>query len=171
MNVINLAEHALMNDPHHALEQLLDHPEFIKLNGWHKEQYEAGETIIREGDCDTRIFLILKGQAQVEARVTLEDEKVIRPGFFKIGEKEIFGELAMFDNQPRSASVTATKKSTIAVIDGEKLLTFFDRHPDIGYKVLFEIIPVLTDRLRNSNKKTFSLFAWGLKAHGIEQHL
>lgn len=154
-----------------ALENVLHHPTFNQLNGWIEESHQPGDTIIREDENDTRIFLILDGSAQVESRITLADDKTIKPGFFKLKKGDIFGELAIFDKQPRSATVTALKECRIAVIDGEILLNFFEKHPEIGYRVLHEIIPVLTERLRNSNKKTFSLLAWGLKAHGIEQHL
>ena len=43
-----------------------------------------------------------------------------------------------------------------------------DKQPRVKCK---DIIDVLVRRLRNTNKKVFSLFAWGLKAHGISDHL
>jgi hypothetical protein len=46
-----------------------------------------------------------------------------------------------------------------------------DRHPAVGLKTLREFYGALISRLRKSNQRVESLFAWGLRAHGIDKHI
>ena len=83
----------------------------------------------------------------------------------------MFGELALFDQRTRSASVMAVTDCELAEISGAQMLQFLDDHPAVGYPVLKELITTLVQRLRSTNKKLFSILAWGLKARGLDQHL
>ena len=103
--------------------------------------------------------------------VDLDDARHIRPGFSDLAVGEVFGELALFDNQPRSATVTTVSACDLAVIDGARLMAFLDSHPELGYPLFKDLILILVKRLRSANQKIFALFAWGLKARGIDRYL
>jgi CRP-like cAMP-binding protein len=77
----------------------------------------------------------------------------------------------LFDGAPRSATVKAVEECRLLVIDGDCLLGFMDRHPLIGYGLLKLFIGTLVGRLRGADERLFSLFAWGLRAHGIDREL
>lgn len=153
-----------------VFNKLLEHPEITEGMYWHRMQVSGNETVIQEGAEGKEVYLVLSGTLRVFSKLQLEDHREIQPGFYELREGELFGELGLFDSK-RSASVVAVTDCELAVFDGERLLEFFDSHPDIGYPVLKEIVSVLIGRLRNTNKKVFSLFAWALKAHGISEHL
>lgn len=153
------------------LHKLIENPGFIEGEHWQRLAFPTNDVIIYEGDPGRKLYLVLKGRARITARLQLEDGRNIKPGFFELGEGEFFGEMALFDHHPHSATVTALLDCELAAIDGEKMMAFLEQHPDLGFQVLREIAAILVQRIRATNKKMFSIFAWGLKAHGIENHL
>jgi CRP-like cAMP-binding protein len=133
--------------------------------------YAANQPIITEGMRERRLYLIEHGCVRVTGRVELEDHRHIQPGLCDLGVGDVFGELSLFDGGPRSASVVAVHDSELIEYDAEALATHFDQHPEQGYIVLKELFSVLTSRLRQADRRLESLFAWGLKVHGIDKHL
>jgi len=114
---------------------------------------------------------VLEGGLRVFGRVDLEDQRKIHPGFGELGQGDVFGELVLFDDLPRSATVTSLSEVELAVIRAEDLLAFLDQHPESGYPIMKELLYIVVQRLRQANQRIFSLFAWGLKARGIDGHL
>ena len=136
-----------------------------------EKQYSANQTICQEGDTSREVYVIRSGVVRIVGDVELEEGRNVRPGFFDLEKGEVFGELAMFDHAPRSASVVAVSDCEIDVMQGDELLNYLQNHPDIGYVILKDLVSTLVARLRKTKKKLFSLMAWGLKAHGIDEHL
>ena len=78
----------------------------------------------------------------------------------------------------RNTAIVSSQYNIIAVTDGElfeisgiHLSSYLDSHPEIGYITLKDLFNMLTDRLSKANQRVESLFAWGLKVHGIDKHL
>lgn len=150
----------ILRDPQLVTEGIAQHRHFV-----------SGETIIVEGSDDRCVYLIEQGTARVSERIELEGSRHIQPGLCDLGAGEIFGELSLFEAGPRSASVVAIEPCELLVFDAAALAAYFDRHPELGYQVLKELFNVLNQRLRQADRRLGSLFAWGLKAHGIDRHL
>ena len=153
-----------------VLYHLIQHPSFPK-DLWQHRRYAEHELIIRQGECSGNLYLVLSGSVRVMGNVLLDGQRRVQPGFGDLGTGEVFGELALFDDLPHSASVMAITDCEIAVIDGKRLLSHLDQHPQQGYSVLKNLGCTMVQRLRKTNDKLFSVFAWGLKAHGIDKHL
>jgi CRP-like cAMP-binding protein len=151
--------------------EVLTDPELQSLGVAVRRHYDSGDAIITEGEEDRCVYLLEAGLARVSERVTLEGARHIQPGLCDLGPGEIFGELSLFEAGPRSASVVAVEPCAVLVFDSDRLTAHFERHPDQGYAVLKGLFGVLNRRLRQADKRLGSLFAWGLKAHGIDQHL
>lgn len=154
-----------------ALYMLLDHPSFEEGAVWTRRKYAADETVFSEGDQGSQVYLILKGSVRVVGNVDLDDNRTVHPGFSELDEGQVFGELPIFDGEPRSATVVALTDCELAVLEGEQLMAFLDAHPELGYPIFKELIHLLVGRLRQANRRIFSLFAWGLKLRGIDRHL
>lgn len=154
-----------------AFLNLVNEADFRRDTDWRLSSYGAGDTILEAGQTGSALHVIQVGTVRVLGDVELEGERRIRPGFFDLSEGEIFGELSLFDQRPRSASVMAVSDCDIASIDGMRLKEYMDRNPETGYRLLWELSTILGARLRRTNDKLFSVMAWGLKARGIEQHL
>lgn len=131
----------------------------------------TNEVIVRKGERDRHLYLIESGRVRVYARVGIDGERHIQPGLVDLGPGAVFGEFNLFESAPRSASVVAIEDSVLLQIDGSRLDTFFQMHPDLGLIVLRDLYQILIQRLRKADERIEGLFAWGLRAHGIEQHL
>ena len=153
------------------VQQILRDPQLVVSGIARRCHYDAGEPIVVEGSQDRSLYLIETGTVRVSGRVELEDQRHIQPGLCDLGAGEVFGELSLFESAPRSASVVAVGPCDLLVFDAAALAAHFDRVPEQGYLVLKALFSVLNQRLRQADRRVGSLFAWGLKAHGIDHHL
>jgi len=133
--------------------------------------YAVNDSIVSEGMDDRRLYLIQKGSVRVSGRVTLPDGRHIQPGLCDLGPGEIFGELSLFEAGSRSASVIALGDVEVLEFDALALENYLDQHPEQGYVVLKAVLKIVSARLRQTDRRWEQLFAWGLKEHGIDQHL
>ncbi len=111
-----------------------------KLAGWVKiVAYGEGETIVKRGEGGIGLFLILDGSAEVRRG----GRKLAR-----LGVGQFFGEMTLFDHQPRSADVVAAQPSKVAVLSSYEFWGFAETEP----KVLRGILEEMTRRLRETNQ-------------------
>ena len=153
------------------IQEILGDPQLVQAGIADRQEFDAGSTIIVEGSVGRSLYLIEQGSVRVLERVELEDHRHIQPGLCDLGPGEVFGELSLFEAAPRSASVVAVERCRLLVLDATDLADFFERRPELGYRVLRHLFSTLTGRLRQADRRLGSLFAWGLKAHGIDRHL
>ena len=146
-------------------------PEFAEGRHWRWRSFEPDEVIVQEGDLTRRMYLIEEGLLRVMGQVALDDERKIKPGLADLGPGNLFGEMTLFEERPRTATVTALEAARLLEIDCEALSDYLDTHPETGYALLKALFHVLMQRLSKANERLESLFAWGLKAHGIDRHL
>jgi CRP-like cAMP-binding protein len=151
--------------------EILSAPHLVEAGIAVPIDYAANQLIIAEGSQDRHLFLIETGRVRVTGRVALDENRHIQPGLCDLGPGEVFGELSLFEQGPRSASVVAVEDSRLLRFDAQPLADYFDQHPHLGYVVLKALFVVLTTRLRTADRRLESLFAWGLKVHGIDRHL
>lgn len=153
------------------LQELLQRPDFAEGEAWQRHGYSPQQSIVRQGEPGTDVFVLLSGRVRVTATVELEGGRTVRPGFCDLEPGAVFGELCLFDDEPRSATVAALEASEVAAIPRDALRSFLQSHPDIGYAVLSELIVLLVARLRTANQRFAAVFSWGLKVHGLDQYL
>jgi CRP/FNR family transcriptional regulator, cyclic AMP receptor protein len=110
--------------------------------------FEQGELIIQEGDIGDSLFLIIEGTVMVH-RLTKE--------ISKLKERESFGEMALLDNEPRSASVTAVTDVTCLKIEMEDFYELMSEQIEIAHG----IIRTLTHRLREANRQMSEITSSG----------
>jgi HEAT repeat protein len=107
------------------------------------EEYLASEVVITEGEVGDRLYLIQRG----EARVTAAGREVAH-----IGPSEYFGEMAMFDYKPRSASVIAIRDCSMLTLKRDRFRSLVAQRPN----VLMHICRVFGERLRAMNQRLAS---------------
>lgn len=136
-----------------------------------RKHYSPNTVVVQEGDVGHKMYLVLDGSVRVSARVKLDQERGIQPGLCDLQAGEIFGELALYDHEQRSATVKAVGDCEVLEIDASALTQYMDEHPEQGYLLLRYLYRIVCDRLRKADERMGSLFAWGLNARGIAQHL
>lgn len=153
------------------IHAILQDPRFVEAGIAERCRYDTGEAIIKKGSEERGVFVIESGCVRVLERIALDDQRHIQPGICDLAPGDVFGELSLFDDGPRLASVVAIEPCDLLSFDAIALAEYLDAHPDFGYPVLKELFMILACRLRQTDRRLGSLFAWGLKAHGIDQHL
>jgi CRP-like cAMP-binding protein len=89
--------------------------------------FGAGHVLCREGDRGREFFVIMEGEA--EATRDGKHLSTVRSG-------EFFGEIALVEDVPRTATVTATMPIRFFVLTRRAFLPLLDRHPAVERKVL-----------------------------------
>lgn len=153
------------------LLELLERPDFPEGRCWQRRQYAPNAPIVTQGQAGHEVFVLLEGTVRVTATVELEGGRTIRPGFCDLAAGAVFGELCLFDEEPRSASVVALTECQVAAIPRDTLRGYLEANPGFGYAVLGELILLLVARLRTANRRFAAVFSWGLKVHGIDKLL
>jgi CRP-like cAMP-binding protein len=102
----------------------------------------AGKVLVKEGASGHEFFLIVDGTA----KVTRNGRKVAG-----LGPGSYFGELALLDHKPRSATVTAETELTVLVLSQQEFYAVLDSVPTIDRKLL----AAMATRLRESDAKAF----------------
>src|SRR4030042_4095280 len=104
----------------------------ILLKLFHDRFYTANEYIFYQGDPGIGLYIIREGEIIIAK--TVEENK--RYNIAKFGRGDFFGELALLDQETRSASSLASKDSHLAVIFKPDLDEFIDKYPKVGIKIL-----------------------------------
>jgi CRP/FNR family transcriptional regulator, cyclic AMP receptor protein len=107
--------------------------------------YTGQEVIFREGDDSDTCYIVRSGHARAIRQHS--DGRTITLARF--GPDDIFGELAMFDNERRSATVEALDDLQTVAIPGSAMRGLLERHPEIAVKLVI----ALGRRLRAANER------------------
>lgn len=94
-------------------------------------EYVDGEVIVRQGDtASCCMFVVQEGQAEVVFNSKGEE---VHLDF--LGEGDLFGEMAIFDDMPRSATVRAIGYTRVVTIDRKNFLRRMNEDPSLAYRV------------------------------------
>jgi anti-anti-sigma factor len=119
-----------------------------------RRTYAAGQVVFREGDEGRELFIIARGSASVKLRLA-GDGRENRLATFSAGT--VFGELALLDQQPRSATVEADEELVCYVLTDRAFDALRREHGPIAITLLTNIGRELSRRLRGANRTIFEL--------------
>jgi len=110
--------------------------------------YENGEVIMNEGEAGNHMYVIQEGQAEVvltgeAGEVNLS---ILVPG-------DVFGEMAIFTESPRSATVRALGKVRVLTVDGKGFLNRILEDPSLAFRILRK----MSHRIEVLNKEVLRL--------------
>lgn len=123
-----------------------------------QRSFSAGATIIKEGDHGDELFIVLKGEIEIQKKTLQNEPYTVTSLNANIGGISV-GELAMIDNDMRSATVVAKTDCRCLVINRDDFLSFGDRYPEIGLKITRAIASQLSSKLRKANEDVIILFS------------
>lgn len=110
--------------------------------------FKRGETLFRKDDPGNHLYVVLDGAVKIALPGEFGQEALVaimRPGDF-------FGELALFDGSPRSASATALEDTRAALLARDDFLSFLETHPGavrVVLDALARTIRRLSDRVED----------------------
>jgi CRP-like cAMP-binding protein len=114
----------------------------------HKRVYQAGEVIFREGEPGAGMYVIQHGAVDVVIKLPDGGEKVL----VSLGDKQFFGELALLDDAPRSATCVARQKTELLGFFVPDLEDLVDRDARLGSRVLWNVAKLMAGRMRALNE-------------------
>ena len=107
--------------------------------------WPAGTQIITEGDPGDAVFFMISGRV----KVTLYGEEGREIVLALLNEGDMFGEMSIIDDKPRSANVEAVQDLQCLVVTKSAFLDYMSRH----HKVYMRFFAYLTGRLREATRK------------------
>lgn len=105
-----------------------------------------GEVLFKEGEKSDYVCFIAKGAIEVS-----KDNDGKQAVLAKVPAGRMVGEMSLFDHQPRSATATALKASSVVILSKENAEQLFSDHPKAGIKILKEIARIMSLNLRRTS--------------------
>ncbi len=98
----------------------------------HTRTYPDGATLCRQGDPGDALYVILNGQV----RISIDSADGETRHLNLLGPGELIGEIALLDGGPRTATMTTTESSQLAVIERRAFISLLERKPQLAIQLL-----------------------------------
>ena len=105
--------------------------EMLRHAGGDVMSVRKDETVFLHGSIGTHMYVVLDGQIEIRMGDRVVD--IVNPGQF-------FGEMALIDDRPRSASAIARSKGSLLRIDSKQFLRLVHENPDFALKLLRVVV-------------------------------
>jgi hypothetical protein len=95
------------------------------------KEYDDGDVICRQGEPGDRMYVVQAGRLTV-----LREEGGVEVAIAELKAGDIFGEMAIFDRQPRSATVRAQGRARVLTLDKRAFMRQVHEDPSLAYRIL-----------------------------------
>ncbi len=123
--------------------------------------FPAGGVIIQEGEPGDSLFIMKAGEVEITKQLTLvldedtpKERVMIR---LKAEDGVYFGEMALLENETRSATVTALTDCILLELHQKDFLELVMQKPGMGVKLLMRLAQILSRHLRKTNQDVVKL--------------
>ena len=113
--------------------------------------YSARQVVFAEGDPGSEVFFIVSGRVEV----TLSNGRVL----CQLGPGDVFGEMALFNEAPRSASITTLEPVQALVFNRENLYSHITLYPELAVRLL-KLVAQRMQRMDRDLKAALSATAY-----------
>jgi len=120
-----------------------------------EKRVKKNEIVFREGDIGDAFYLIVTGSVRISTLVPGVGEEALTI----LSEGEYFGEMALIDDAPRSASAIANDDGMLLYIGKDDFRNLLEQQTDIAYKLLWIFTKTLSARLRKTDEQLKSIFS------------
>jgi signal transduction histidine kinase len=117
--------------------------EALRLNT-QEQLFTTGSEIFQEGGSGNGVYFVKSGRVEISGLVGSDVRRV----FSELGPGEIFGEMAVIEDRPRSATATARQDTEVYFIPREEMLLQIKRSPALA----FNLLKLISHRLREFNQ-------------------
>jgi len=111
--------------------------------------YNKDEIIFKEGDISNSLMIIASGEVRITQKVDENNEEAL----IILKKGDVFGEMALLENLPRTAYAIAHTNVVIFEITRKNFYDFIDNDCENGIKILLKIATRLSSRLREADIK------------------
>ncbi len=121
-----------------------------------QKSFKKNETIIKENDVGSEMYIVYSGGVRIEKRTRAGDDYTVIT--LRAEYNVFFGELALIDDDKRSATVIASEDSSFLMITKNDFLKLGNDHPEIGLPITRAIAKILAGRLRKTTSDMLTIF-------------
>jgi len=121
----------------------------------------AQNIVMTEGEPGEVMYIMCEGEVEITKRLVLQfddgvprDKVMIR---LKADDGVIFGEMALIDNDVRSATVTALTDCRLLELGKDRFYELVHQNPKMGIKILWRLSQMLSQRLRQTGNEVVKL--------------
>jgi CRP-like cAMP-binding protein len=147
------------SDEESVFNLLRDIPLFDELSGGelsavksilHRREYDPGEVLFHQGNPGVGMYIIQEGTIEIVYEPTSDTLAELSDGDF-------FGELALLNETPRSATAVAQTEAVLYGLFRPDLLGLVKRDPSLGVEILLRMSQVISERLIQTNEQVQDL--------------
>lgn len=114
------------------------------LENLQERKYLKGETIFAENDIGRALFIVFSGKVGLYKRDKGGESKLVS----EVNPGEFFGEMALLEEMPRTATAVALEETVVLMLFKTKLEYFLFSKPQIGVYLIYHLSTILSARLR-----------------------
>jgi CRP/FNR family cyclic AMP-dependent transcriptional regulator len=114
-----------------------------------EEEQPGGTRLFSYGEPGDKLYIILEGKVRISREVGGMGEEALAV----LGAGDVFGEMSLLDESPRSADANAHERCRLLVITKDAFDDLLFLHKDLAYEVLWSCVRMLASRLRETNDK------------------
>ncbi len=119
----------------------------------HKREYKTGEPVFYQGDPGLGMYIIQEG----EVSIVIADKDGAQKELAVLSEGDFFGELALLDESPRSASAVCKSDCALIGFFRPDLFVLIEKNTDLGIKIILKLAEIVAERLRKTDKELSKL--------------
>ncbi|MFQ5751789.1 MAG: cyclic nucleotide-binding domain-containing protein [bacterium] len=121
----------------------------------HRRRFKEQETIFWEGEPGVGMYIVQEGEVAIYKNTKDQEREELA----RLKQGEFFGELALLDESPRSATATALEDTKILGLFSPDLMGLIERKPVLGNKFLFQLALLIGERLKHTNDELQRLWS------------
>jgi CRP/FNR family transcriptional regulator, cyclic AMP receptor protein len=114
-----------------------------------EETHPVGTVIFKHGDIGEKLYVVVEGRVRITREVQGAGEEALA----LIGPGEVFGEMALLDDAPRSATARVHERCRLLAIHRDAFEDLLFVHKELAYEVLWNVVRLLSRRLRETNDR------------------
>ena len=124
-----------------------------------EKSFDADEIIFVEHTEGDEMYLIIEGEVSIQ--LELANEEDVMP-LITLKGGDIFGELSVVDEAPRSATARSRTDTRLLVLSKKDFDNLMESDHELGYKVMNKIAKLVSRRVRHANQKILDNVSWGM---------
>ncbi|KYF54647.1 cyclic nucleotide-binding domain-containing protein [Sorangium sp. So ce854] len=114
-----------------------------------EETHALGTKIFQHGDPGDKLYILLEGKVRISREIAGIGEEALAV----LGPGAVFGEMALLDEAPRSADARVHERCRLLTVSKDAFEDLLFLHKELAYEVLWNVVRMLVQRLRETNNK------------------
>lgn len=122
-----------------------------------EETHAVGTKIFQHGDPGDKLYILLEGKVRISREIPGMGEEALAV----FGPGAVFGEMALLDEAPRSADARVHERCRLLILSKDAFEDLLFLHKELAYEVLWSVVRMLVQRLRETTDKLTFLSVTG----------